>query len=53
MYEVHNKLPQPIPLMINGQTYLLKQNGFVTVNEITSQIDNLIKKNFLRIKEKK
>ena len=49
MYKLTNRLSQPINLIVEGNTIVLKQNSPLIVNKLTTQMKNLNKRWFIRI----
>ncbi len=49
MFNIINKLPQALNLLLDGKTIVLKKYGIFSTNKITQQIKNLSKKGFIKI----
>jgi hypothetical protein len=50
MYKITNRLPQPINLLINGSTVVLKKYECKDdIDKLTVQMKNLSKKWFIRV----
>jgi hypothetical protein len=53
MKKIFNKTYTPLQLVINGSVYLLGARETIIVENTTPQIDNLVKKNLLNVRDVK